>query len=132
MSSNKPLQDPRNPKKKFESFDDLKKQDLIDYAKTHPRELIAYAAMILGIILMFFLPLSGQLLIGFVFGIYFAQEVVSLMKGFSAFIEEQGIVRTLVLGATALGFFICAPWMFIGAATAVAIKYLVADRDLGV
>lgn len=107
------------PEKKEERF-----HGLFDFAKTNTRDAIAYIMLIVGIILLFFERFSGELLIGIIFGLYYSMEIQSLFRNFNEFIEEQGIVRGIVLGVTAIALFISAPGIFIGAILAVIIKYL--------
>lgn len=97
---------------------------LFDFARTNTKDAIAYIILIIGIILLFFERFSGELLIGVIFGLYYSREIQSLFRNFNEFIEEQGIVRGIVLGVTALALFISAPGIFIGAILAVIIKYL--------
>lgn len=107
------------PEKKEERF-----HGLFHFAKTNTRDAIAYIMLIVGIILLFFERFSGELLIGIIFGLYYSMEIQSLFRNFNEFIEEQGIVRGIVLGVTAIALFISAPGIFIGAILAVIIKYL--------
>ena len=108
----------------FTEKKDEKIQGLFNFAKTNTKDAIAYIVLIIGIILLFFERFSGELLIGVVFGLYYSTEIQSLFRNFNEFIEEQGIVRGIVLGVTALALFISAPGIFIGAILAVIIKYL--------
>lgn len=107
------------PEKKEERF-----SGLFDFAKTNTKDAIAYIILIFGIVLLFFERFSGELLIGVIFGLYYSAEIQSLFRNFNEFIEEQGIVRGIVLGVTAIALFISAPGIFIGAILAVIIKYL--------
>jgi hypothetical protein len=97
---------------------------LFDFAKTNTKDAIAYIILILGIILLFFERFAGELLIGVVFGLYYSHEIQSLFRNFNEFIEEQGVVRGIVLGVATIALFISAPGIFIGAVLAVIIKYL--------
>lgn len=108
-----------NAEKKEEKF-----HGLFSFARTNTKDAIAYIILIIGIILLFFERFSGELLIGVIFGLYYSPEIQSLFRNFNEFIEEQGIVRGIVLGVTALALFISAPGIFIGAVLAVIIKYL--------
>ncbi len=111
-----------------ETLDSLKKNDKIDtlynYAQGNTRDTIAYVLLILGIILLFFTPFWGGILVGLVLGLYFYDELISVVKDVNGLIDDQGMVRSLVLGASVLAFFIAAPGIFFGAAIAVGIKHL--------
>lgn len=94
----------------------------------NPRDMIAYVLIILGIILLFFLPLYGGLIIGIVTGLYFSREILDYIRKYESFVEEQGFVRTLILGGFLLAFVISAPAIFIGIALMIALKLLVTDE----
>lgn len=100
------------------------KMHLFSYAKTNTRDALAYIILIMGVILLFFERFSGELLIGVIFGLYYSLEIQSLFRNFNEFIEEQGVVRGIVLGVVTIALFISAPGIFIGAVLAVIIKYL--------
>jgi len=122
-------------KEKFqETLDSLKKneriEDLYSYARSNTADTIAYVAIILGILILFFNPFWGGIIIGVVAGLYFSKEVMTPIRRFDNFVEEQGMVRTLILGGLAVGLFIEAPWIFIGAAVAVGLKQLIAPDKI--
>ncbi|MBA3958707.1 MAG: hypothetical protein H0X51_10000 [Parachlamydiaceae bacterium] len=125
MTSN----DPNRPEDKKPSRQEDRKENFYDYAKTNTRDMIAYVMMILGIILLFFQPLYGGLIIGVVVGVYFAKEIIALLKDYETFIDSQGLVRSLVLGGTLLAFFISAPAIFIGAAVVVFLRLFLVSED---
>lgn len=129
MAVNPENKDPFKVDKSVEKLDAPEKKDekvhgLFDFATTNTKDAIAYIIMILGIILLFFERFSGELLIGVIFGLYYSTEIQSLFRNFNEFIEEQGIVRGIILGVTIIALFISAPGIFIGAILAVIIKYL--------
>lgn len=93
------------------------------------KDLIAYIILVLGIILLFFQPIYGGLLIGIVTGIYFAKELIAICKDLPGFIDEQGIARSLILGGLTLAFFIAAPAIFVGAAFVVLLRWFVFNED---
>jgi hypothetical protein len=112
-----PLRSPESGNKKFEN--------MCGYAKTNPRDVAGYALLILGIILLFVQPIYGGLLVGVALGIYFSKEIIQYTKDIERFVEEQGLVRSVVLGGTLLAFFISAPAIFVGCALVIAIKLLI-------
>lgn len=132
MSTTPDNKDPTKIDKPEEVEDLSKKKEekeasgLFNFAKTNTKDAIAYIILIIGVILLFFERFSGELLIGIIFGLYYSFEIQSLFRNFNEFIEEQGIVRGIVLGVTTIALFISAPGIFIGAVLAVIIKYLFA------
>jgi hypothetical protein len=117
-------------KDKFnETLENIKKsekiEDIYNYAKSNTADTIAYVAMILGILILFFEPFYGGIIIGVVTGLYFSKEIMRPVRNLEGFIEELGMVRSLIFGGLILAFFIKAPMIFIGAAVAVIFKQLV-------
>lgn len=115
-----------------ETLSNLKQNEQIEslyrYAQDNTRDTVAYVLLILGIIFLFFKPLWGGALIGLVVGIYLYNEIITLIKNINGFIEEQGMVRSLVLGGMFLGFFISAPMIFVGAAIGLGFKHLIGSK----
>lgn len=102
-----------------------RRQDyLLEYLKSHPREVIAYVLLILGIILLFFQPVIGGILVGLVAGIYFADDIIAYITDWKIGEDAYQFNRHLVWAGVALAFFISAPAIFLGAAIAVGIKQL--------
>lgn len=109
------------------------KEDLFTYFKNHTRETISYVLLILGLLLLFFEPVYGGLLVGVVAGIYFGQEIVSYIKNWKTMVNTQTryseVARNLILAGLALAFFISAPAIFLGAAIAIGIKELFIGQE---
>lgn len=102
---------------------DLTKDNgVYNYAKTNTRDMIAYILLLTGLLLLFFDPSFGETLIGVIFGLYFSQELYDCFKNYELFIHQQGFVKSLVFGALLLALLISAPFIFIGAAAAVAVR----------
>ena len=124
-------------KDKFsETLDSLKKnekiEDLFSYAKSNTKDTITYVLMILGILMIFFEPFYGGGLIGILGGLYFSKEIMVPLRDLEAFIDEQGMVRSLMFGGILLGFFLIGGYpIFIGAAVAIGIKQLIAPSKAG-
>lgn len=116
---------PQDPPPKEEPKDIPRKKtpdDVFEYLKTNIRETIAYALLVLGILLIYFEPLYGGTLVGLVGGIYFGDEILAAIRGWQDFIEKEGISRSLVIGGVIFALFLSAPAIFIGAAIALVIK----------
>lgn len=117
--------DPKKPKddesfkqKLTEKLDRIKKDErvgnLFSYAKANTKDTIAYILLIIGLILLFFHPHYGGFLIGIIAGLYFSEETIFIATHFNELINEQGLVRVLVLAALLVGLFIMAPAIFLG------------------
>lgn len=102
--------------------------EYVKYCKQHYSDMIVYIVLVLGIILLFFNLFYGGLLVGLVGGFYFGQQVIEYIKSIRNHIVPQDIVRHLTLAGVALAFFISAPSIFIGAAIAIIVKEIFADR----
>lgn len=115
------------------SLDSIKKnekfEDLYGFARNNTRDTIAYILMIIGIVLLLFHPFYGGLLIGLLGGFYFASEIVHLFQNAAHVIDDYGLVRSLMAGGVVVGFFICAPAIFIGIAIAVALKQIIFPEE---
>lgn len=114
-----PHPEPQKEKKDFHTF--------YEYAQNNLRDIIAYVLLVLGIILLFFVPIVGGLLIGLISGLYFSKEIITLMKELEDLVETQGLGRSIVLGTVILALFISAPAIFVGAAIMVAIRLFVTE-----
>lgn len=99
-------------------------QKFMTFAKSNTMDTIAYVALFLGIIMLFFTPFWGGVIIGAVGGFYFADPIIRFVRHFEEYLEQQGIVRVLILLGVALGFLIVAPAFFIGAAFTIGLKYV--------
>lgn len=111
-----------------ETIENLKKNKNIDslltYAKNNTQDTVAFILMIIGILWMLGQPFNGGILVGLVVGFYFSKELISFVKGYNTFIEEQGYAKAIILGAGALSLFVMAPGIFIGVAVMTALKFL--------
>lgn len=117
-SSQDPKQSKNEEKNKFED----KIENFVDYAKQNKWDTAAHLVLVLGLILMFFIPLFGSILVGLITGLYFSKEIVEAFKNRKQLIYEAGTVRSLVFVGTVVAFLIAAPGVFIGAALVSAIK----------
>lgn len=108
-------------------------EDLLDYFKNHTRETISYVLLILGILLLFYDPVYGGLIVGIVAGIYFGDELVNYIKNWKTSINSQNryveVARHLIFAGLAIAFFISAPAIFLGAAVSIGIKQLFIGQD---
>lgn len=128
---------PQEPKKNEESLTDklkssiesIKQHEKVDqvvrYASSNTRDMLAYILMLTGLFLLFYQPAYAGALIGVIFGLYFAPEIASLFKTYSQWIDKLGLVRSLILGGLLLALFISAPFIFFGAIVAVAVRQLI-------
>lgn len=107
-----------------DSLKNIKKEDVVHYAKNNTIETIAYALLIIGIIMLLFAPYAGQVLVGAVAGYFFGSELIDYIQNIRSFVDEEPIVRSLVLGGLAIALFIGSPLLFIALFVVAGIKYL--------
>lgn len=132
----------QEPKKEEESFKEKLKssvesfrknekvEEFYQYATTNTRDIIAYALLLIGILLMLFDPSwFGSTLVGVIFGLYFANDVVAVAKNLRSFIDQQGVVRSIILAGTLFALFIAVPFFFIGAAVAVGVREFIQSEE---
>jgi hypothetical protein len=117
-NTNKNATPPLEPKPRF-----------IDYFNSSTRDILAYAMLVIGVLLLFFHPLVGEFLIGVVAGAYFSKEINDLIKNYQNVVEEQGLVRSLILGGILLAFLVAAPGIFIGIAFIMILKLFIFFDD---
>jgi len=129
----KPDEDESFKERLTKKLDNLKNNESVDglfnFAKSNTKDTLAYILLIIGIILMFFEPRSGGLLIGLITGLYFSDEIIDIIKNFNGLIEEQGLVRVLVLAALFVTVFILLPFLFLGMLVGVlAMKIILPNK----
>lgn len=112
-----------------ETIENLKQHEkvgeLLEYASSHTVDTIAYVLIILGIVWSFFNPFYAGLMIGAIFGFYYSSELTAYVNGINAFVESQGVAKSLILGGTLLALFFALPGVFIGAALVIALMQIV-------
>lgn len=98
------------PRKKIEPRIALKKgskaEDVFSFAKENTKDTIAYIFLIVGFLLLFFEPLYGGTVLGVLMGLYFTAELAGFWRNANDWVEEWGMVKTLVLAGILLSFFI--------------------------
>lgn len=100
------------------------KGEIYEYLRGNTRDTIAYVLLVLGILLIYFEPIYGGLLVGIVAGIYFGEEIVKFIKDWKFFIDKEGIPRSLIVAGVIFAFFISAPAIFLGAFIALLVKQI--------
>lgn len=120
----KEREEPTAPFSKKVSLKDVKKEDIMNYAKSNTLDTVAYGIMLLGIILLLFAPPVGQVLVGAVGGFYFGQELIAFLKNLRTYLEEEPIVRSLIFAGVCLALFIGSPLLFIAAIVAALLRQL--------
>jgi hypothetical protein len=103
------------------------KGDFYHYMASNREQTITYVLLILGLLLILFANgLLGGLIIGMVTGYYFAPEIIYYIRNLSQLVGGQDQHRYIVLAALALGLFIAAPGIFIGAIIVATFKQVMA------
>ncbi len=106
-----------------------KLDEMYDYAKYNKEQTVAYILLIIGILLIFFSPILGELLIGLVGGFYFSKEIISYIRNLGQIAGGPDHTRYVILTAILLGILIVAPGFFIGAVIAAAFRKLFFEPD---
>jgi hypothetical protein len=129
-------QEPNEPENKKPSvqdrlsgkMDELKKNEnvrqVMDFAKSNTSDTIGLAALVVGVLALFFSEFWGGVILGAVAGFYFADPIINFVKGFKDQLESIGMVRTVILVGIGLGFLIAFPAFVLGCAAAAGIKYI--------
>lgn len=103
-----------------------KPEGFFSFAKKNSRDTVAYILLLLGIIWIFFNTFYGDILVGIVSGLYFADEIIAFLKTIKDEIDSHGNARNLILAGTLLAFFISAPGIFLGGALIIGLKQALA------
>lgn len=99
-------------------------EGLVSYAKHNTKDTIAYILLLAGLLLMFYEPWYGGILVGLIFGLYYSRELLDWITHIEQFISDQGFVKSLILLGLLIGFLIAAPYIFIGVAFVLGLRYL--------
>lgn len=119
---------PEEPKEKgFKRPEKI--EDIYKLASSNARDTLAYIALIIGLLLLFFDRLLGGCIIGIIAGLYFSKEIMAIVRNLEDFIENLGVVRSLILGGALLGLLIEAPAIFLGLAVAIGLKQIIFPDD---
>lgn len=86
-------------------------------------QAIVYVLLLVGLILLFFIPLLGSLIIGMVVGYYFASEIIYYLRNLDKLgAGREQRLRYIILATLVLAIFIAAPGFFIGAVVVAAFR----------
>ncbi len=99
-------------------------EKIYKFARTNTMDMIAYVILFLGIVVLFINAIWGGLMVGIVGGFYFAQELLKRVYGINEFVEDEGLIRSLIFGGVLLGLAIKAFWIFVGLAIGMGIAKL--------
>jgi len=94
------------------------------YLKQNSKETIIYILLVLGIVLLFYNPLYGGVLVGIVTGAYYGDDIVIYISNWQATLASHGLARHLITAGIAIAFLISAPAIFLGAALVIGIRHL--------
>lgn len=103
----------------------LKESEAYHYAVSNKEQTVTYILLALGILLLFFNPLFGEIIVGLVAGYHFAPQIVYYLRNLSQIFEGQDQLRYIVLTGTLIALFITAPGIFIGAVIAALFKQFI-------
>src|SRR5262249_11880001 len=97
--------------------------------KTYREQLIVYLLLFIGLLLTFFGNiLVGGLLIGMVAGYYFSGPIIYFVRNLNQIFKGQDQIHYLILAVLAIGLFLDAPGIFIGALVVAAFKHVISGN----
>lgn len=117
-------------KEKTPQHEENQADKIYQFARSNTQDTVAYVILFIGIILLFFRPEWGGILVGAVGGFYYSQEIMSMVLDVNTFIDREGMIRSLILGGLLLAFLIQSIWLFVGLAVGVAIKQILFTTKL--
>lgn len=109
--------------------DNKPKDDLLSMARANAKDTIAYILMVIGIILTLFHSFWGGFIVGIVLGYFYKAEIVDAVVNYHRIIDQEGLVKSVILGGALLALFIGSFSLFIGVAIIVALYYVI-GQDL--
>lgn len=107
---------------------DYAAEQVMDFSKSNKIDAAAFVVMVLGFFIAMFNPDVGAGIVGIVTGFYFGGEALSYVTNLNAYIEREGMFKSLVLGVATLLLFVALPYFFIGFAAVVGLKALLSMR----
>lgn len=107
------------------------KDDFLSLVKANGKDTIAYILMIVGIILTLFQSFWGGFIVGAVLGYFYRSEIIQAITNYHRIIDQEGLVKSVILGGTLLALFLGSFSLFIGAAVVVLLYYVI-GKDLSV
>lgn len=119
---------PKAPEKPVEPPKNNRLDDFFGQFTGNIRDIVAYILLVLGILLLFVNHLYGGLLVGVVVGVYFSKEIVRLIQNIEAFIDRQGLPRSIILAGLLVAFLISAPAIFLGIALVVLLRFFILNE----
>lgn len=124
-----PEKKPGFQEKLNEKLGELKKnknvEQMMSFAKSNTQDTAAYIGLFVGILLLLFGSPVGSILIGVIVGIYFSRPILDWLVEFKNYLNTEGLGKTLVLFAAAFALLIAAPYLFLGGAVTIGIRYLI-------
>lgn len=94
------------------------------WAAVHKGDTLAYAVLLIGLILSLIKPWVGHGLVGIVVGIYFAAPVIFWVRNYSEVIEKNWPSKLVALVGALLFLLIVAPMFLVGVALSAAFRVL--------
>ena len=92
-------------------------------------QYIAFALLVIGLLLMlFFHPLIGGLLVGLVVGYFFAHEIIFYLRNLKKITEGHNQVQNIILAGVLLAILIAAPGIVLGAIVVAVFKYVLSGQ----
>lgn len=111
------------------SNDNKSNDDLLSLAKANAKDTIAYILMVVGIILTLFQSFWGGFIVGLVVGYFYKDEILQKIMSYNKIIEQEGLVKSVILGGALLTLLIGSFSFFVGVAI-IAALYFVIGKDL--
>lgn len=94
---------------------------LNEYTMKNKEDLITYILLAIGIIVLFFNPLIGGLILGIIVGYYFSAKIIDIISHGKKLYNSPKI-ETVVLAVALLGLLIVIPSFILGTLVIAAAK----------
>lgn len=112
------------------SNDNKSTDDLLNMVKTNAKDIVAYVLLVVGIILILADSFWGGFIVGIVLGYFYRSEIIQTVMNYQRIIDQEGILKSVVIGGALLALFLGSYSLFIGAGAMAALYYAI-GKDLG-
>lgn len=103
--------------------------EIVEFAKSNRFDAVAFALLIFGFILTFFVKEWGSLIVGAVFAFYYRVELIGFVSNLKEYIERVGTYKFLVFIISFVLLVLIYPFFFVGAALTCGVYALMNARS---
>ncbi len=104
------------------------KEGFTESSRYSKEQVITYAALIIGLIILFFNGILGGFIVGLVVGYHFADEIMYYLRHLGALLRGANHLRMITLSGLGLAILIAIPSLVIGAVLVAVFKQVLGGK----